>query len=197
MAQIPAATAATTDTTAATDDGATPDTDTAASVAARRRKAKSPTTGPAQPGAVPAATPGSGGVVLASRTLVSAHGAGGPARPVGGVWTGRPLVLETVPGAPSAVAGVIVDDPAYVVATCDAHESYVPPGCYTAVSKILWSAGNRVRKDLYDAVLAEHAARVAAGTATDPHPVALPPGIEAPPADTITAPAPPAPGVVA
>lgn len=152
--------------------------DSAAGIAARRRNRKSARPAEHPTGAAPEPVNGTDPVaVVASRTLVSdVAGASTPARPTGGVWLGEPLVLET---SPYAVGGVTVESPTYVVADCDASEQMVPPGCKTPVARILWRKGNRVRRDLYEAVMGAHAAKVAAGQ--DPaaaEPAALPPGVD-------------------
>lgn len=157
-----------------------------ADVAARRRNRKSAVPAEHPTGAPPAPVDGTTPVaVIASRTTVSGFVTGSPARPVGGVWMGEPLVLETMPGA---VGGIAPENPRYVIAACDAEEHVVPPGCYTPVSRLLWRRGYRVRRDLYERVMAEHAARVAADIATVAPPAALPPGIDAPPADALVDP---------
>lgn len=157
-----------------------------ASIAARRRQGRqTPTTDSAAvpTGAAPAPVGGEPPVsVIASRTLVSSFHTGGPARPVGGLWNGKPLVVEV---GSAGFAGVVPHDPDYVVADCDAQESMVPPGCYTPVSRTLWVRGQRVRRDLYEAVMAAHAGRAADGTATVAPPAALPEGRDAVPADVI------------
>jgi len=37
----------------------------------------------------------------------------------------------------------------YVVAEFDATETFTPPGCVTPITRVLWHAGNQVRKDAY------------------------------------------------
>lgn len=149
--------------------------ESATELAARRRATRNPTPTPMAAGALPA--PVAATVpdrVVASRTLVAAHvGAGGPAAPTGGVFAGRPAILEPMP----ATAAVLPQDADYVTAACDAEESMVPPGCYTPVTRLLWHKGYRVRRDLYDAVLAEHARNTAVGAPTAAAPAALPPGV--------------------
>ena len=157
----------------------------AAELAAARRAARSTAPAPHPTGAAPAPVDGVAPVsVIASQTTVSGFGSGGPARPVGGVWAGRPLVLET---SPNAVGGVIPDDPIYVVADCDAQIQTIPPNCVTPVSRTLWHRGMRVRRDLYEAVMAEHAERAAAGTAGEPFDAALPAESDVVPVDTLAA----------
>ena len=149
--------------------------ESATELAARRRATRNPTPTPMAAGASPA--PVAATVpdrVVASRALVAAHlGAGGPAAPTGGVFAGRPAILEPMP----ATAAALPQDADYVTAACDAEESMVPPGCYTPVTRLLWQRGYRIRRDLYDAVLAEHARNTAAGAPTTAAPAALPPGI--------------------
>lgn len=161
------------------------DGDTTAALAARRRTSRrskpDPTAVPT--GQPPAPVAGEAPVaVIASRTLVSSFSSGGLGRPIGGVWTGKPLVIEV---APSGFSGVIPHDPDYVVADCDAQESMVPWRCYTPVNRTLWRRGMRVRKDLYDAVMAAHRERAEAGEAHTAPPAELPAGADALPADVI------------
>lgn len=175
-----------------TPDTPAPDDDTAgtAALAARRRGKKAQTGPPAPvPGGTPAAVAGAvPHQVVASRTLVSAHlGAEGPPNATGGVFlSGRPLILEPQPT--SAVA--LPDDADYVIAECDAEESMVPSGCITPISRTLWFKGYRIRRDLYEAVLAAHAAAVADGRATDAAPAQMPEGRDAVPATVLANPAP-------
>jgi len=127
--------------------------------------------------------------VVASRALVAAHlGAGGPAYATGGVFADRPLILEPVPATAAALP---VDDGNYAIAECDADEAMTPPGCYTPVSRLLWRRGYRVRRDLYEAVLAAHAAGVVTGTETAAAPAALPPGVDQVPATMVAVTHPP------
>lgn len=165
--------------TAASTDG-----DTAASIAARRRQSRRRPDPAAVPlGDAPAPVDGATPVsVIASRTLVSSFSTGGLGRPVGGVWLGKPLVVET---HPTGFAGVVPEDPDYVIADCDAQESMTPPGCYTPVNRTLWNKGMRVRRDLYEKVMAEHAKRVATGEALTAPPAELPAGRDELPADVI------------
>ncbi|MBA2695557.1 MAG: hypothetical protein H0U62_06855 [Actinobacteria bacterium] len=149
--------------------------ESATELAARRRATRNPTPTPMAAGASPAPVAATvPNRVVASRTLVAAHvGAGGPAAPTGGVFAGRPAILEPMP----ATAAALPQDADYVTAACDAEESMVPPGCYTPVTRLLWHKGYRVRRDLYDAVLAEHALNTAAGAPTTAAPAGLPPGV--------------------
>jgi len=161
----------------------------AAAIAARRRRGRVAATAEAPPGSEPAPVDGQTPVtVIASRTLVASIsvGEGGLARPVGGVWLGEPLVLPT---APSRYQGVLPHNPRYVIAECDAEETMIPPGCRTATARVLWTRGQLVRRDLYEAVLAAHAAKP---DPTAAEPAALPPGITDPPPDALAATAPPA-----
>ena len=178
-----------TTTTTEVPAAATGDGDTTATLAARRRQTRRPTRTDAVPtGDAPAPVDGQDTVaVIASRTLVSSFTSGSPVRPTGGVWLGKPLVLET---HPSGFAGVIPEDPDYVVADCDAQESMTPPGCYTAINRTLWHRGMRVRRDLYEAVMAAHAQRAADGTALTAPPATLPDGAATVPADAIAGQAP-------
>jgi len=149
--------------------------ESATELAARRRATRNPTPTPMAAGALPAPVAATvPNRVVASRALVAAHvGAGGPAAPTGGVFAGRPAILEPMP----ATAAALPQDADYVTAACDAEESMVPPGCYTPVTRLLWQRGYRIRRDLYDAVLAEHARNTAAGAPTAAAPAALPPGV--------------------
>ena len=153
-----------------------PKPESATELAARRRATRNPTPVTTMPAGAPPA-PVATGVpdrVVASRALVAAHlGAGGPAALAGGVFAGRPAILEPMP----ATAAVLPQDADYVTAACDAEEAMVPPGCYTPVTRLLWHKGYRIRRDLYDAVLAEHARNTAAGAPTTAAPAALPPGV--------------------
>lgn len=163
---------------------ATTDGDTTATLAARRRQArKRPDPAAVPTGEAPAPVGGEQPVaVIASRTLVAAHSSGGLGRPVGGVWTGKPLVLET---SPSGFAGVIPEDPEYVIADCDAQETMIPPNCRTPVNRTLWHRGMRVRRDLYEAVMAAHRERAATGQALTAPAAEMPAGADAVPADVI------------
>lgn len=178
-----------TETSTETSTGTTEVAESTASIAARRRQGRRvPTTNPAAipPGAAPAAVAGEAPVaVIASRTLVSSFHTGGPARPVGDMWNGKPLVLEV---GSSGFAGVIPENSDYVIAECDAQESMTPPNCYTPVNRTLWIRGQRVRRDLYDAVMGAHAQRTADGTALSVDPAELPAGRDALPADVIATP---------
>lgn len=163
-----------------------PESGTAA-LARNRRKTKAAPTSPveiARPGEAPAAVAGQTPVaVIASRTLVSSFNEGGLGRPVGGVWVGKPLIVET---APIGIAGVAPGSNDYVVAVCDASEQVVPPGCVTPTSRLLWKAGMHVRRDLHDAVMAAHAQRAAEGTAGVAQDAALPEGVDGVPVDVLT-----------
>lgn len=163
---------------------ASTDGDTTASIAARRRQARRQPDPAAVPtGDAPAAVAGETPVgVIASRTLVSSFHTGGLGRPVGDTWTGKPLVVEV---APSGFAGVIPESPDYVIADCDAQESMTPHRCYTPVNRTLWRKGMRVRRDLYEAVMAAHAQRVADGTVRTAPPAQLPEGRDALPPEVI------------
>lgn len=163
-------------------------TETAASdLAAKRRGRRNPKPAEHPVGEAPAQvhgeTPPS---VIANRTTVSGFGSGGPARPVGGVWMGEPLVLTTQPYAPG---GQAVESPRYVIAECEANEHTIPPNCKTPVVRLLWRKGDRVRRDLYDAVMAEHAKRAEQGVADQPIPAALPEGVDQLPPDVVASPA--------
>lgn len=178
-----------------TGSTATPESGTSAQVgesadgiAARRRHRKAAKPAEHPTGAAPQPVRGAEPVaVVASRTLVSSvSGASTPARPTGGVWLGEPLVLET---QPHAVGGVAVESPLYVIADCDAEERVVPPNCRTATVRTLWRRGNRVRRDLYEAVMAAHAAKLAAGQdPSEAEPAGLPEGVDQLPAEVIRKP---------
>lgn len=186
-------------TTPSAPDAQTPTDDAAAiaAVAAKRRGRKSAPqrAGIAEPGAAPMAVQGVvPNHVVASRTLVSAHlGASGPPNMTGGIFAPeRPLILEA---RPTGVLALPQDDAdGYVVADCDASESYVPAGCYTPISRILWFKGYRIRADLYKAVMDEHAARTATGDALAAPPAELPLGRDQLPPEVIAANAEPEPG---
>lgn len=150
-------------------------TDTAAAGLAAKRRAARKTTGrsmaaavaeaeqgtgaggipaapdPAQPGAVAPAAP-TPVTLIADRSVVEGVAAArGGRAPVGGGWQTPPLVSEIGPvGAGLVVSG----DFDYVVADCHADTVTVPPNATTPVSTQLWRAGQRVRRDLYDAVIA-------------------------------------------
>lgn len=160
-----------------------PADETAAAIAARRRAAIAPADQAPPAGPAPAAVGGRPPIsVVASRTLVSQIAGHGPMRPAGGVWADRPLVIEV---APIGFNGVTPTDPEYVVAQCDAEESVVPPGCRTPTSRVLWQRGMQVRRDLYDAVLAEHERKAAQGRATAADPARLPEGRDAVPPQVV------------
>lgn len=159
---------------------------TASDLAAKRRGKRSTTPAEHPVGEAPAAVHGETPTnVIANRTTVSGFGSGGPARPVGGVWMGEPLVLTTQPYAPG---GRAVESARYVIAECEANEHTIPPNCKTPVVRLLWRKGDRVRRDLYEAVMAEHARRVDAGIADQPIPAALPEGVDQLPADVVASP---------
>lgn len=172
----------TTSTEVATAD--TSDGGTASTLAARRRQARQAPDPAAVPaGGLPAPVGGEQPVgVIASRTLVSSFNTGGLGRPTGGIWTGKPLVLET---HPSGFAGVIPESPDYVIAECDAQESVTPANCYTPVNRTLWHRGMRVRRDLYEAVMAAHRLRAEEGTALTAPPAEMPEGADALPPEVI------------
>lgn len=56
----------------------------------------------------------------------------------------HPAIVQNAGYVPKAVL-----DDIYVVADCDVTESVVPPRATTAVSKLLWTKGSLVRKDIY------------------------------------------------
>lgn len=56
----------------------------------------------------------------------------------------HPAIVQNAGYVPKA----LLDD-LYVVADCDVTESVVPPRATTAVSKLLWTKGCLVRKDIY------------------------------------------------
>jgi hypothetical protein len=169
--------------------------DPTATLAARRRAAKSGTIAPGDtltPGAAPASVDGATpSAVMVSQTLVAAHyGAGGPARPgiggPGGVWMGKPLVLPTAPRGADGVRPEALKDDGYVIADCDASEVVIAPNASTPTSRLLWRKGMPVRADLYRNVLAAHAEAAAKGEATTAVAAALPPGITDPPIESLT-----------
>lgn len=161
-------------------DEDTDDDGGAAALAARRRSERGGTP-PPMPGERPAGEGDGGGEIIVSRTLMGGFTQGSPVRPTGGVWAGKPIVLENSPHAPTGV-GETSD---YVVAAVSATESMVMPGCRTPVSRIAWHAGMRVRRDVYEAAIAEHERRVAEGNAGEPVPAQLPEGVSAVPASAV------------
>lgn len=185
-------------------DGAT---DTAALAARRRSGRKSgnrsmpAAAAQAEPGTAapaPAAdAPATPVTVIVDRTVVQGvEGTNrGPIVPVGGVWLGPPLVSEIAPaGAGGQVVPGGVD---YVIADCNADEVLVPPGCITPVAKKLWTVGQRVRRDLYDAVMAAQPGDTPVVVTPPGGPVADPAAAPDPVADApVTGPAPAAPGTV-
>lgn len=62
-----------------------------------------------------------------------------------------PVVVESGGYVPGAVL-----DANYVIARFPAYRQVTPDGCRTSVTQILWTAGQRVRRDAYEAYRKEH-----------------------------------------
>lgn len=75
---------------------------------------------------------------------------------------GRLVVVETGGHVPAAN---LVGD--YVVAEFDASEQHTPRGCRTPISRVLWSRGQHVRRDVYNTYLAQHPELAPADAAED------------------------------
>lgn len=62
-----------------------------------------------------------------------------------------PVVVESGGFVPAAVL-----DANYVIAQLPAYRQVIPDGCRTPVAQILWTAGQRVRRDAYEAYQKDH-----------------------------------------
>lgn len=172
----------------------------AAAVAARRRARKSGDTPPSLPSApggvespiAPDVAPvvtAPGTSVLVASSLVSEYAAqvytGITGARIGAQNVSYGAGQQPLVQPQSNVYGTNPHEDNYVVAEFDAMESMVPPGCKTPVSRLLWRAGWRVRKDFYTDVTArrspadQEAARLS--------PAKMPVGVDAPPPELTVA----------
>lgn len=145
---------------------------TAQDLAAKRRAGLDTTPAEHPPGE-PADSGMPGSVIVSRQMLDEAQGNGSPARPVGPAWAGRPVVLQNQPSAPG---GRLPQGSLYVIAEFGASSSTIMPGTSTPVTRKEWSPGNLVRRDVYEAVVAEHRTRIAEGRDAEPYDAQLPAG---------------------